>query len=297
MGKKGKKAQAGKPKKLTPKDIGKRMDALVKKLEEELDGADLFAPIPPTEDCAICFVRLPRTSEKIGKYYQACCGKDLCGACYKENEESIKKQKNAGKKVALTCPFCREPEPTSGPEYMQQVRAKCEVNHHVALTLMGNRYQSGEYESTPKDELKALDCWIRAVENGSTGIGACGHIADAYNNGRGVAVNKERGFLFYRAGALRGEVTARYNVGLHEYYDFGNHDIGIRHWKIAAEAGDQESLIQLRDIYNAEGEFAGKEFISKEEMDTIYRSGHGAQMEVKSVEREKHSKDDESMVF
>jgi hypothetical protein len=27
MGKKGKKAQAGKPKKLTPKDIGKRLDA------------------------------------------------------------------------------------------------------------------------------------------------------------------------------------------------------------------------------------------------------------------------------
>ena len=34
MGKKGKKAQAGKPKKLTPKDVGKRMDTLVKKLEE-----------------------------------------------------------------------------------------------------------------------------------------------------------------------------------------------------------------------------------------------------------------------
>ena len=33
MGKKGKKAQAGKPKKLTPKDVGKRLDALVKKLE------------------------------------------------------------------------------------------------------------------------------------------------------------------------------------------------------------------------------------------------------------------------
>ena len=50
MGKKGKKAQAGKPKKLSPKDIGKRLDALVKKLEKELEGADLFAPLPPAED-------------------------------------------------------------------------------------------------------------------------------------------------------------------------------------------------------------------------------------------------------
>ena len=48
MGKKGKKAQAGKPKKLTPKEIGKRLDVLVKKLEEELEGAEMFAPLPPT---------------------------------------------------------------------------------------------------------------------------------------------------------------------------------------------------------------------------------------------------------
>ena len=58
MGKKGKKAQAGKPKKLTPKDVGKRLDGLSKKLEEELKGVDLFAPLPSTEDCPI----LPRAS-------------------------------------------------------------------------------------------------------------------------------------------------------------------------------------------------------------------------------------------
>ena len=33
----------------------------------------------------------------------------------------------------------------------------------------------------------------------------------------------------------------------------------------------------------------GKEFISTEEMDMIYRSGHEAQMDVKTEEREKHS--------
>ena len=58
MGKKGKKAQAGKPKKLTPKDVGKRLNTLAKNLEEELEGADLFAPLPPTEDCGICLVPL-----------------------------------------------------------------------------------------------------------------------------------------------------------------------------------------------------------------------------------------------
>merc|ERR1719199_1438200 len=90
MGKKGKKTQAGKPKKLTPKDVGKRLDALVKKLGEELKDADLFALLPPTEDCAICFVPLSRLKSQT--CYQACCGNTICKACYKENEASIKKQ-------------------------------------------------------------------------------------------------------------------------------------------------------------------------------------------------------------
>ena len=73
MGKKGKKAQAGKPKKLTPKDVGKRLDVLVKKLEEELKGADIFAPLPPTEDRAICLV--PLSPVKSNSLYKTCCSK------------------------------------------------------------------------------------------------------------------------------------------------------------------------------------------------------------------------------
>ena len=90
MGKKGKKAQAGKPKKLTPKDISKKLDALVKKLEEELEGADLFTPMPPTEDCPICLVPLPRREDKW--CYKACCGKTICAACVKESKAAIKMQ-------------------------------------------------------------------------------------------------------------------------------------------------------------------------------------------------------------
>ena len=83
---------------------------------------------------------------------------------------------------------------------------------------------------------------------------------------------------------------ARYNIGISEYKS-GNHEIGIRHWKIAAEAGNQDSLNVLRDIYNADGNTSmpGKEFISKEYLDSAYRACHGAQMEVKTEEREKHS--------
>ena len=104
----------------------------------------------------------------------------------------------------------------------------------------------------------------------------------------GVATNKERTALFDRVGGLRGEISGRHRIGCFEY-ESGNHEIAIRHWKIAAEAGEQRSLNELRDIYNADGKMPGKEFISKKEMDTVYRTGHEAQMEVKSEEREKYS--------
>ena len=289
MGKKGKKAQAGKPKKLTPKDVGKRLDALVRKLEEELkeklEGADLFAPLPPTEDCAICFVPLSRVKNQ--EFYQACCGNHICKACYKENEISINKQneeKSAGKKVALTCPFCREPKPTPDKE-IAMLLARCLQNDHTALTLMGNLYRKGK-GGEPKDELKALDYYIRSVELGSPE--SCNNVGIDYREGNGVAVNKERAALFERVGALRGNINARYNIGCSEY-ESGNHEIGIRHWKIAAEAGYLNSLNALKEIYYADGKKPGKEFISKEEMNTVYRSGHDAQMEVNSEEREKHS--------
>ena len=287
MGKKGKKGQAGKPKKLTPKDVGKRLNALAKNLEEELESADLFAPLPPTEDCAICLVPLSR--RKYETCYRSCCGNSICWACAVEREESINKQneeKSAGKKLALTCPFCREPDPTSDEQRFSRLQARCLKSDHVAFTVMGSRYQMGKY-GTAKDDLKALDCFIRAVELGSPE--ACNCMGEIYHEGNGVAVDKERAALFDRVGALRGSIGARHNVGRSEYDDLGNHEIAIRHWKIAAEAGYQKSLNALRNIYNADGKRPGKEFITKEYLESIYRACHGAQMEVKSEEREKHS--------
>ena len=287
MGKKGKKGQAGKPKKLTPKDVGKRLAVLAKNLEEELEGADLFAPLPPTEDCAICLVPLSHVNS--GTCYQPCCGNTICLACFKENKESINKQneeKSAGKKIALTCPFCREPNPTCAKEEYALLQARCLQNDQKALVLMGGTYQMGKYGKygAPKDDLKALDYFIRAAELGSPE--ACVDIGNAYDEGNGVAVDKERSAFFRRVGALRGDIAARHNIGYSEYFDLGNHGIGIRHWKIAAEAGHQLSLDVLRDIFN--GKIPGKEFISEECMESTYRACHDAQMEVKSEERVKH---------
>jgi TPR repeat protein len=221
-------------------------------------------------------------------WYKACCGNNICKACYKENEASIKKQneeKSAGKKVALTCPFCREKAPTDNEDTLRRLEARAALNDHEAWTVLGDSYRDARY-GVSKDEQRALDCFIRAVDLGSARAAAT--LADYYSNGIAVARHKEKEDVFNRIGALRGYFSSRHNVGRREYHDLGNHEIGIRHWKIAAEAGTQISLDVLEAIYKSDAKKPGKEFISKEDMDRLYRVCYDAQEEVKSEEREKH---------
>ena len=285
MGKKGKKAQAGKPKKLTPKEIGKRLDALVKKLEEELKGADLFAPLPPTEDCAICCVPLPRVQSELN--YRACCGNEICFACTAEHEAHVMKQNaKGGKKMILNaCAFCRTPPP-SVEEYVRQLENRAFAKADcVAMNQLGKAYSEGDC-GLPKDELKALDCWIKATELGSEE--ACNNIGECFRDGTVISQDFRKGALMEGVGAVRGLAAARHNVGCTEYRNIGNHEIGIRHFKIAAKAGFQPSLNILRNIYNNSDGMPGKEFICKSELAEIYRLCHQAQEKVHSAERQKH---------
>ena len=256
MGKKGKKAQAGKPKKLKPKDIGKRLDALVKKLEEELNGADLFAPLPPTEDCPICFVPLPRFLGEIS--YKICCGKSICRGCEEESIAVSKKENAQNDRECISCPFCRVPAPTS-ENIARIMEERILTNNSEALCIMGGYMLKGG-NGFPKDELRAFDCLIRSIELGSAE--SCGKLAAWFREGTGAPKDMKRANLCMKIGALRGDIYCRHNIGVREY-NAGNHEVGIRHFKLAAEAGYQVSLNGLRDVYNADGKMPGKEFISK----------------------------------
>ena len=287
MGKKGKKAQAGKPKKITPKDIGKRLDALVKNLEEELKSADLFAPLPPTEDCPICFVPLSRSEDK--SHYKACCGNKICTACVDESMAAMKvmNEKNAAKSKPLVpnaCPFCRAPNPTSSKDIMRQFEARKLHNDYIALDSLAGIFYFGEHGQT-KDKFKALDYYIQATEHGSPPSPE--NISVLYRDGTLISQDMKRSALFTKIAAIRGSARGRHNIGAIEYGN-GNHELGIRHWKIAAEGGSQISLNKLKAIYNADGKYPGKAFISKGDLDNLYRACHEAQMEINSEERKKH---------
>ena len=282
MGKKGKKAQAGKPKKLTPKDVGKRLDALVKKLGVELKGADLFAPpTPETEDCPICLVPFSRANMGHVAFW-ACCGKKVCIGCNGEKDAFLEPGSDP------LCPFCRTPL-ASSKQWLGQMEARAAKNDAYALYNLGSVFLMGTHHQ-PKDELRALWYYTQATELGSAG--ACGSISYCYQSGKGVSVNLERSMFFLGAAAFKGNLDCRHNLGRYKYSLLGNHESAIRHWKISAEAGMQRSLDELTNIFKADGQLPGKEHIGQQLLDEVSRACQQAQERVKSEEREKHKGDE-----
>lgn len=129
--------------------------------------------------------------------------------------------------------------------------------------------------------------FIRAAELGSAD--SCGAIVHLCETDAAVApIDKKRSFVLDQVGAMRGNIFCRHSIGGKEY-NRGNHEIGIRHWKIAAEAGHQKSLDALKGIFVADGSLPGVEFLSEESLENTLRACRAAQVEVYSEERAKHS--------
>ena len=191
------------------------------------------------------------------------------------------------------CPFCRAPVPSSFGEALRQFEERKLHNDYRALHSLAITFYHGDHGQA-EDKMKALDHSIRATELGSPASPS--EIASLYREGTCTLISQdtERSASFTTVAAIRGNLVGRHNIGAIEYDEFGNHELGIRHWKIAAEGGSQPSLNALKAIYNSDGKEPGKKFISKEDLDNLYRSCHESQEEVSSEERKKHwgSKDD-----
>ena len=119
-----------------------------------------------------------------------------------------------------------------------------------------------------KDEMAGYHYLIEAAELGSAQ--ACTVIALQYKGGCGFPPRTmERHDLFIRVATARGDLAARHILGMHEYKDLGNHEVGIRHWKIAAEAGDEDAFNALKRLVDTDRPLSGRELITKVELDEI----------------------------
>jgi len=213
-----------------------------RKRAAELHDENLFKQPPPKEDCPICFVQLPLLA--TGSQYYSCCGKTVCSGC-----SYAPVYDNQGNKVdndkQNECAFCRVVAPKSIEEAVKRLNKRIEAKDPIAIYTLGCFYRNGEY-GFEQDYTKTLELCHQAGELGY--VNAYNNIGNAYETGNGVEVDKKKGVHYYELAAIRGDVTARYNLGATEQ-NLGNYDRALKHYMIAVRGGKSNSLKQIKNLY------------------------------------------------
>ena len=143
-------------------------------------------------------------------------------------------------------------------------------NDPVALAEIGGKhYQEGDYKT-------ALEYLSKAAGLGDTE--AHYNLSFMYDKGHGVAKDTKKEIFHLEEAAIGGHPMARHNLGCIEWNN-GNFERARKHYIIAANLGDHDSLKSLRKLY------AGGN-ASKEDYAGALRGYQAAMNEAKSSERE-----------
>ena len=121
------------------------------------------------------------------------------------------------------------------------------------------------------DYTKALELYHRASELGSV---YCG-IGNAYFNGEGVEVDKEKAMHYWELAAMGGDASARSILGVFEE-EKGNFDRALKHYMIAVKGGYDKSLQEIKDLYS-------KRHATKGDYTTALQAYNEYLFEIKSV--------------
>jgi localization factor PodJL len=198
--------------------------------------------------------------------YQECCGNMLCYGCI---YAAVKADNRA------LCPFCRTPGFTSDEEELERLKKRAEGNDTRALFNLGCRYNNAEM-GLPQDYEEAMELWLRAGELGCA-ESYCS-VANAYYYERGVERDMKKHKYYLELAAMRGDVTARHNLGMFEARD-GNADRAAKHYMISAGSGLDQSLEEIRD-----GFMCG--VVTKEGFEKALRAHKESKDAMKSDQRE-----------
>ena len=212
-------------------------------------------------DCPICC--LPHSlTEKPS--VSSCCSKRICCGCVYAN---LKREKEGG--LEHKCLFCRSELSLS--EAKRKFTRRADANDPVALYEVGGRhYREGDYVS-------AFECFAKAVEFGND-AGSHYHLSLMYRFGQGVEKNEKKELYRLEQAAIGGDTDARHNLGCVEN-DRGWLDRAMKHWVIAANMGNDDSLEALKKFYR-EG------LVSKNTLASALRAYQAAIDATKSPQRE-----------
>ena len=101
----------------------------------------------------------------------------------------------------------------------------------------------------------------------------------AYDEGRGVAIDKKKSKHYYGLAAMGGHAVARHILGCMEG-EAGNEHRAIKHCILAARAGYKDSLDTVKRLFM-------RGAVTKDEYANTLRAYHERQKEMKSDTRDK----------
>ncbi len=210
-------------------------------------------------DCPICSLPLPLEAEK--STLMSCCSKMICNGCFEANQ-----RREWEMRLEHSCPFCRVAKEESGERSIERM----EANDPAAIRQEGaEQYQKGDYQV-------AFKYYTKAARLGD--VEAHFVLGAMYHNGQGVEMDEMKEKYHFEEAAIGGHPLARYNLGCHEY-DNGNVERAVKHWIIAANQGQDDSIKKLLEAFK-EGD------VSKDELAAALRAHKAAVDETKSPQRE-----------
>ena len=152
---------------------------------------------------------------------------------------------------------------------------RAEGNDAAAIHQLGCLCREGGM-GLPQDRRKAFKLHLRAGELGYAS--AYNKIGYAYYNGLGVERDTKKAQYYFELAAMAGNVVARHCLGAVEG-NAGNITRAMKHFMIAAGAGDDDSLTKIR-------EFFLRGHASKDDFERALRAHKEAKDEMKSEQRE-----------
>ena len=214
-------------------------------------------------DCPICCLPLPLAPSKSTLY--SCCCKLICRGCSHANE-----MREIENRLQKKCPFCRKAPPKTQEEFDERLMKRIEVNDPFAMCDMGRRiYIKGDYK-------KSFEYWTRAAALGD--VMAHFQLSTLYRNGQGVEEDGKKELHHLEQAAIGGHPHARHNLGFRERLN-GRMDRAVKHWVIAAKLGYDDSLGNIKALYEAG-------LVSKDDFTAALRGYQAAIEATKSPQRE-----------
>lgn len=243
-----------------------------KRRAAEIFDEALFKDPPPREDCPICFIPLPRAEDTS---YQVCCGKLVCSGCVYSMLETASTD---GPPPPINCPFCRAPEATSDEKEIKRIKMRMKANDFGAFHHLACEYEHGN-TGLSQDSEKALELWLRAAKLGSSM--AHHSLSSVYYERDDV----KKSTYHTELAAMGGVVEARYNLG-HQESVAGNFNRAMKHFMIAARAGNKDSMNVIRD----QGSLQERGLVTKEDYEKTLRAYEDSLAGMRSEQRDRFAK-------